>query len=657
MNSILRNGLIFACVVIAAVVYWGCSDDDGTPTDPGPKDTDPPQVSSVTATEVRSIDVVFDEAVDKTTAEDKANYFFVKPVPAATETHTGFESPAQGPDTLLTVSAILHADGKTVTAATDGDMQSGSYNYHVSGVEDLAGNAMTSTATGSFTGNTTPDDTPPTIVFRSPAPDETGVDVLESVVIQFSEAMQVFTVSGAFLLSNGGGVLTDMYVEAGNTYRFDPTAPLARDTEYVVNITTDAMDMAGNRLAATTWKFRTTSTDDNTPPRFVSSIPDDQETNVPLDTNIELQFSEAINQDTAERIIMAPVPGDGVETWSPDGSKLTFNPNQDLQVDTQYTILIPAGGVEDLAGNSMNETVEITFTTGSTFESGRISGRLSGDSGSQDASNPEGALVFASTEDVFESDGPPEIFGTAIASSNGNYDIQNLPDNTYYVAAILDSNDDGEIDPGYGDALGMYGVDFDAFDFEPDTVVVSGGNHVGNVNFELFDFSAVSGTVYYVGTAHWDDVGTHFYYVGMFEASGFDPSSDPVPEPDYISWGDNLLYDPEFVLNELEDYISDGTYYMGAFLDLDWDGMYDEGVEPAGFYEVGGQPATVTLQGGSDATGIDIYMEDAGGGGGGSGTASIVWKREKVDNERSEQAREARRLLKALKQALRQSDQ
>jgi hypothetical protein len=65
----------------------------------------------------------------------------------------------------------------------------------------------------------------------------------------------------------------------------------------------------------------------------------------------------------------------------------------------------------------------------------------------------------------------------------------------------------------------------------------------------------------------------------------------------------------------------------------------------------------VTLQGGSDATGIDIYMEDAGGGGGGSGTASIVWKREKVDNERSEQAREARRLLKALKQALRQSGQ
>ncbi|MCK5618154.1 MAG: hypothetical protein KAJ17_02080, partial [Candidatus Krumholzibacteria bacterium] len=150
MNSILRKGMILACVIVAALAYWGCSDDDGTPTNGGTPDTKAPEVSSVTATDVRSIDVLFNEAVDKTTAEDKANYFFVKPVPAATETHTGFESPAQTPDTLWTVSAILQADGKTVTAATDGDMQSGSYNYYVSGVEDLAGNVMTSTATGTF---------------------------------------------------------------------------------------------------------------------------------------------------------------------------------------------------------------------------------------------------------------------------------------------------------------------------------------------------------------------------------------------------------------------------------------------------------------------------------------------------------------------------
>ncbi|MCK5408267.1 MAG: Ig-like domain-containing protein, partial [Candidatus Krumholzibacteria bacterium] len=428
MNSILRKGMILACVIVAALAYWGCSDDDGTPTNGGPTDTAPPEVSSVTATEVRSIDVVFNEAVDKTTAEDKANYFFVKPVPAATSGDYGFESPAQGPDTLWTVSAILQADGKTVTAATDGDMQSGSYNYYVSGVEDLAGNVMTSTATGTFAGSTIPDDTPPVIVFRSPAPNETGVDVSESVVVQFSEPMQDITVESAFTLSNGGVVLVEPYVEAGNTYRFEPMAPLTLDTEYTVVLTTAAMDMAGNTLEAMTWKFRTA--DDNTPPRFEFSIPDDRDTNVPLDTNIELQFSEPINQNMADGIVMTPDPGDGDVTWSTDGSRLIFDPYQDLDIDTQYTIVIPAGGVEDLAGNPIDESVEITFTTGSSLESGRISGRLSGDSGSQDASNAGGALVFASTEIAFDTDGPPSIFGTAIASSNGNYDIQNLPDNT-----------------------------------------------------------------------------------------------------------------------------------------------------------------------------------------------------------------------------------
>ena len=655
MNSILRKGMILACVIVAALAYWGCSDDDGTPTNGGPTDTAPPEVSSVTATEVRSIDVVFNEAVDKTTAEDKANYFFVKPVPAATVSHTGFESPAQGPDTLWTVSAILQADGKTVTAATDGDMQSGSYNYYVSGVKDLAGNVMTSTATGSFTGSTIPDDTPPVIVFRSPAPNETGVDVSESVVVQFSEPMQDFTVRSAFSLSNGGVVATDMYVEAGNTYYFDPESPLARDTEYTVSLTTDAMDVAGNRVAATTWKFRTTSADDTTPPRFVSSIPDDRDTNVPRDTNIELQFSEPINQESVE-IIMTPDPGDDVETWSPDGSRVTFDLYQDLDIDTQYTLVIPAGGVEDRAGNAMEETVVITFTTGSSFETGRISGRLSGDSGSQDASNPGGALVFASTDMIFDTDGPPAIFGTAIASSNGNYDIQNLPDNTYYVASILDSNDDGMIDPERGDAIGMYGVDFDAFDFEPDTVVVSGGNHVSGVDFELFDFSAVSGTVEYIGTDYAGTQGNYLYYVGLFDANGFDPSSDPVPEPDYGTWGDYLLQDPDYVVSGLDDFISDGTYYVGAYLDVGNFG-FNEGEDPLGFYMVGGQPATVTLSRGSDGVGIDIDLDDPEGGGAPPGSATVEWGGAREDSEQSEQTREARRLLKALKQALRQSGQ
>jgi len=49
--------------------------------------------------------------------------------------------------------------------------------------------------------------------------------------------------------------------------------------------------------------------------------------------------------------------------------------------------------------------------------------------------------------------------------------------------------------------------------------------------------------------------------------------------------------------------LPDGTYYIGAFMDIDWDGDYTDGVDPGGVYADGDEiPDPIAISGGSDFT-------------------------------------------------------
>ncbi len=604
MKSTLMILALVAAACLMAFAPTGCSDSD-SPADGGDPDATPPGVVSVTALDARHIEVVYDEEVDENSAEDGDNYLFIDASTAA----NSFDAPAAPGDTLHVASVVLDNDGITATASLWSLMGDLPYDYAITGVRDLSGNAITDGASGSFDGSAASDNTPPEVVSHVPAAGATGVPVGQTVAIEFSEAMDYNSVAGAVSWTGGGGdVSYEFDADESHIYFLQPQEILQRNTTYTVTIDGGAMDIAGNHLAQTSWTFRTTSVIDNTSPTLVSTTPADGASNVPVSTNIRLQFSEAIDPAGLDNILVTPDISDGTDSWSSDGSTITFDPDVDLEDDTQYVFLFPQGAISDLAGNGMEESVSFRFTTGSSFESGRVAGQLTGDPGTA-AADPAGAIVLISSVLLFEYEGEedPPIEGTDIAGTNGVYNVTGLADGMYWPVALMETNGDGRLETDLGDAVGAYGVDFGTGDTSADSVIISGGAPATGIDFPLIDPSVIAGEVSYGGSEFGDTWWQYDYYVGIFDE---DPTGGGGIEPITGTDGASLGNDPKYAVHQFDAGLTPGTYYVGAFLDVNRNDTYDPAVEPAGFYMVGGSIATVTIANGSDVFDVDIEMAD-----------------------------------------------
>jgi hypothetical protein len=133
------------------------------------------------------------------------------------------------------------------------------------GVKDVAGNALASDATWSFT--SAADTSAPTISSVAPADGATGVARSVNVRATFNEAMDASTITtGTFELRAPGGALVAASVTYDSTARraiLDPLSNLAAGTTYTATVrggTTDprVKDQAGNALATNrVWTFTT----------------------------------------------------------------------------------------------------------------------------------------------------------------------------------------------------------------------------------------------------------------------------------------------------------------------------------------------------------------------------------------------------------------
>jgi len=159
------------------------------------------------------------------------------------------------------------------------------------GVTDLAGNALASNFQFSFT---TVDNTPPTIVSRSPAPGATNVATNTTIQIGFSEPMDASTITtGTLTLSTGGSGVAGVVSFNASTRvaTFTPNSALAVNTVYTVTVTTGVRDANGNALAGNdSYSFTTL---DNTPPAIVSRSPAPGATSVATSTIVQIGFSKS----------------------------------------------------------------------------------------------------------------------------------------------------------------------------------------------------------------------------------------------------------------------------------------------------------------------------------------------------------------------------
>jgi hypothetical protein len=205
----------------------------------------------------------------------------------------------------------------------------------------------------------------PRVVSTSPPDGADDVSLNRSISVTFSEAMDRSPTEAAFSASPDPGCVFS-WNSASTTLTCDPQGDLDPSTSYQVTIGTGAQSSPGVALANEySFQFETGTATDTTAPFVVDTTPDDGATDVGLNTDISVTFSEEMNRSATEAAFSSNPSVDCAFRWNAAGDRLTCNTQSDLTASTDYTITIDTGA-EDTAGNALVSTESFSFTTGTT---------------------------------------------------------------------------------------------------------------------------------------------------------------------------------------------------------------------------------------------------------------------------------------------------
>lgn len=234
------------------------------------------------------------------------------------------------------------------------------------GARDLAGNALATAFSWTFTTGATADTSAPTVVSSSPLDAATDVSLGGNLAVTFSESMDPQTVTTTtFTLKRGTTAVAGAVSYSGVTATFNPTAALAANTAFTATIATGAKDLAGNSMAsAFSWTFTTGSTVDTVRPTVSSTVPVRDATLIVVGNNVTAHFSEAMNPLTLTTSTFTLKQGlvsiPGAVTYS--GVTATFNPANPLPPNKTITATLTTGA-KDLAGNALATNYTWSFAT------------------------------------------------------------------------------------------------------------------------------------------------------------------------------------------------------------------------------------------------------------------------------------------------------
>ncbi|MEN3001980.1 MAG: Ig-like domain-containing protein [Armatimonadota bacterium] len=226
---------------------------------------------------------------------------------------------------------------------------------------------------------------PPRVVFINPPNNATNVPIHTVVEFEFSELMEpprqgYSSVDPPVLPLYEQG--SQVPVSGNLTFspnqptrwRFEPSQPLKYNTTYEVRLTgwlSFRVDQNKRRIGLPpgqdVFRFTTQGPPDTTPPRVVRVVPPDKATNVPINQEIEVEFSEPMERtdryqrrhETLLYLNGQPVAG----TLTPNANRTVwrFRPVQPLRYSTLYTIDV-SSWVDD-AGNEVVPPSTFVFST------------------------------------------------------------------------------------------------------------------------------------------------------------------------------------------------------------------------------------------------------------------------------------------------------
>jgi Ca2+-binding RTX toxin-like protein len=195
---------------------------------------------------------------------------------------------------------------------------------------------------------------------------------------------------------------------------------------------------------------------DTTPPRIISSLPIGSTSNLDVNTNLTIDFSEPIYRGAGSIILRNATSGSVVESFevstssrvSISGSRITIDPARSLPFDSEIRVELSAGVVTDLAGNGNAAAQTLAFRTESNPDT--IAGNVTSTASLSPTNYQiQGRIDYTGDEDWYraelESGWGYQIWVEGAGSSNGTLRDPFLA--IYSVAGSLISSND---DRGYG---------------------------------------------------------------------------------------------------------------------------------------------------------------------------------------------------------------
>ncbi len=207
----------------------------------------------------------------------------------------------------------------------------------------------------------------PEIIEKSPGENAPEVPVNSIITARFSESVvgvnnsnKVFTLKKIGAVNNVVAAVN--YNDSTHTISLTPDSLLDADSYYIVTISNDIQDRAGNVLRGSPviWIFTTGGELDLTAPEILTKAPYAGEQNVATDTNIVVEFSEPVVAVDDTTFTLELTNGgtliSGVVNY--ENMIATFDPDTTLTEGVDYTVRITGGtdSIRDIAGNPITST-------------------------------------------------------------------------------------------------------------------------------------------------------------------------------------------------------------------------------------------------------------------------------------------------------------
>jgi hypothetical protein len=212
------------------------------------------------------------------------------------------------------------------------------YTVTVIAVDDLSGNPLVpGPVPNPWTFNT--NCSAPVIIGTTPANATSGVLLDADIVVDFSKPMNTTTLMWSIFPDPGGW--SEAWTNGDQTVTMSHSVLYSEATLYIVAVT-GAEDTDGNLLVPgpvpNPWEFTTSSAN----PYIALTDPFDGEQNVPLDYNVTITFSEAMDTPTVMWNIV-PDPGGWSEMWSGGDTVLTLSHSALFSECLQHTVTVTDG--------------------------------------------------------------------------------------------------------------------------------------------------------------------------------------------------------------------------------------------------------------------------------------------------------------------------